>query len=309
MKYAGMPMGMWALFAGSFRRELTAVFGYDAAAAKEITKNAKPRYRKIIAGLPEFEKADRFKMNIVNCAMLCAFVLSMPQRPDVQRLTDYYAKSMITAPMRWFCRKSGKNKFSEKDLASMRATAALRAADRNPYSWNMELFEYPDGSGYEARFDRCGICTLMQELGLYDLTSAMCRLDYTMSDAGGASDFVREYTLASGGPYCDCGYRRRSTEQGKIRTALTRFVIGGNAHSACWGVTNLPKTTVTSVRFAGPMWESAPTTEDASTYRFAEKQREVCNTLLHNLSGSTSPIPPPLRNGAAFFRILCLRLQ
>ena len=204
MKYAGMPMGMWALFAGSFRRELTAVFGYDAAAAKE-----KPRYRKIIAGLPEFEKADRFKMNIVNCAMLCAFVLSMPQRPDVQRLTDYYAKSMITAPMRWFCRKSGKNKFSEKDLASMRATAALRAADRNPYSWNMELFEYPDGSGYEARFDRCGICTLMQELGLYDLTSAMCRLDYTMSDAGGASDFVREYTLASGGPYCDCGYHRK----------------------------------------------------------------------------------------------------
>ena len=209
MKYAGMPMGMWALFAGSFRRELTAVFGYDAAAAKEITKNANPRYRKIIAGLPEFEKADRFKMNIVNCAMLCAFVLSMPQRPDVQRLTDYYAKSMITAPMRWFCRKSGKNKFSEKDLASMRATAALRAADRNPYSWNMELFEYPDGSGYEARFDRCGICTLMQELGLYDLTSAMCRLDYTMSDAGGASDFVREYTLASGGPYCDCGYHRK----------------------------------------------------------------------------------------------------
>ena len=116
MKYAGMPMGMWALFAGSFRRELTAVFGYDAAAAKEITKNAKPRYRKIIAGLPEFEKADRFKMNIVNCAMLCAFVLSMPQRPDVQRLTDYYAKSMITAPMRWFCRKSGKTSSPKRIL-------------------------------------------------------------------------------------------------------------------------------------------------------------------------------------------------
>ena len=204
-----MPMGMWALFAGSFRKNLTDVFGYGAAAVSEITKNAKPRYQKIIAGLPEFEKADRFKMNIVNCAMLCAFVLSMPQRPDVQRLTDYYAKSMMTAPIRWFCRKSGKNKFSEKDLASMRATAALRAADRNPYSWNMELFEYPDGSGYEARFSRCGICTLMQELGLYDLTPAMCRLDYTMSEAGGASDFVREYTLASGGPYCDCGYHKK----------------------------------------------------------------------------------------------------
>ena len=24
---------------------------------------------------------------------------------------------------------------------------------------------------------------------------------------GGATDFVRQYTLASGGPYCDCGYK------------------------------------------------------------------------------------------------------
>ena len=202
-------MGMWMLFVGSFRKELTAVFGYDADTAREITKNAKPRYQKIIAGLPEFEKADRFKMNIVNSAMLCAFILSMPKRPEVEPLTGYYEAAMMTKPMRWFCRKSGKNKFSEKDLAAMRRTAALRAADRNTDSWNMELFEYPDGSGYEARFDRCGICTLMQELGLYDLTPAMCRLDYTMSDAGGASRFVREYTLASGGPYCDCGYHRK----------------------------------------------------------------------------------------------------
>ena len=27
--------------------------------------------------------------------------------------------------------------------------------------------------------------------------------------AGGVSDFVREFTLASGGPCCDCGYRRK----------------------------------------------------------------------------------------------------
>ena len=39
---------------------------------------------------------------------------------------------------------------------------------------------------------------------------ALCRLDYTMSDAGGVTDFVRQYTLASGGPYCDCGYKKKS---------------------------------------------------------------------------------------------------
>ena len=175
MKYAGMPFGMWVLFAGSFQKQLIAVLGYDADTARAIAKKAKPQYRQIICRLPEFEKADRFKMN----------------------------------PMQWFCRKSGKSKFTPKDIAAMKATATLRAADRNPYSWNMEFYEYPDGSGYEGRFTKCGICVLMKELGLYDLTSALCRLDYTMSEAGGVTNFVRQYTLASGGPYCDCGYKKK----------------------------------------------------------------------------------------------------
>lgn len=210
MKYAGMPAGMWLLFAGSFRKHLSSVFSYDQETARIVSAKAKPKYREIIGKLPEFEKADRFKMNIVNCAMLSAFVLSMQKKPSVEKLTDYYAKSMMTGPMRWFCWMSGKRKFSDKDIRGMKATAALKAADRNPYSWNMEFLPYADGSGYEARFTRCGICTLMKELGLYDLVPAMCHLDYTMAEAGGACDFIREYTLASGGPYCDCGYRKKT---------------------------------------------------------------------------------------------------
>lgn len=49
----------------------------------------------------------------------------------------------------------------------------------------------------------------MKELGLYDLVPAMCALDYTMSEAGGTTNFVREYTIASGGEYCDCGCKKR----------------------------------------------------------------------------------------------------
>ena len=211
MRWKGMPMAMWAVFVKSFQTQLTAALGYDADTAKQITKTAKPKYREIIAKLPEFEKGDRFKLNLVGCAMLCAFILSMPRRPEVSELTDYYAKAMMTKPMRWFCRQSGKSKFTPKDIARMKATAALKAADRNPYSWNMDFYEYPDGSGYEGRFTKCGICTLMRELGLYDLTPAMCRLDYTMSEAGGATDFVRRHTLASGGDYCDCGYKKKRT--------------------------------------------------------------------------------------------------
>ena len=205
-----MPWGMWALFNRSFEKHLSEVLGYDREKAKAISSDAKKKYKEIIGKLPEFEKGDRFKMNIVSCAMLASFFLSVPEKPSVDSATKYYRDSMMIPAMKWFCRISGKSKFSDKDIKGMKVTAAFNAADRNPYSWNMEFLPYPDGSGYEARFSRCGICTLMKELGLYDLVPAMCSLDYTMSDAGGASRFVREYTLASGGPYCDCGYKKRA---------------------------------------------------------------------------------------------------
>ena len=53
-------------------------------------------------------------MNIVNCAMLGAFILSIPKRPDVETLTGYYEAAMMTPAMRWFCRKSGKKQIHRK---------------------------------------------------------------------------------------------------------------------------------------------------------------------------------------------------
>ena len=210
MKTIGMPAGMWLLFAGSFRKQLIETLGYDAIRAREIASKAKRGYKRIIRELPEFEKGDRFRMNIVSCAMLGAFLLEMPVKPTVDQAADYYREAMSTVAMKAFCRMAAKHKFTRKDIEGMKKTATLNAADRNPYSWNMTLHPYPDGSGYEARFTKCGICTLMKALGLFEYVPAMCRLDYTMSELGGASDFVREYTLASGGPYCDCGYRRKN---------------------------------------------------------------------------------------------------
>ena len=209
MRYFGMPMGMWVLFGKSFHDHLMSVLGYSQKEADRITAAAKPKYREIIASIPEFEKTDRFRMNIVNCAMFSAFLLSMKRKPDLERLTEYYGRSMMTSPMKWFCRMSGRRKFSRKDVLGMKETAKMKAAERNPYSWNMDFLPYTDGSGYEARFTKCGICALMKELGLFEMVPAMCRLDYTMTEAGGTAVFVRKYTLASGGPYCDCGYKKK----------------------------------------------------------------------------------------------------
>lgn len=200
---------MWTLFGGSFRDKLVSTLGYDDKTADEIKRKAKVKYGEIIEKLPEFEKGDRFKMNIVNASLLAAFMLNMPQKPTVEQVEKYFAESMMTDMMKKFCESSGKKKFTDKDIEGMKRTAAFRAADRNPYSWNMDYIPYEDGSGYEARFYTCGICVLMSELGLSEYVPAMCRLDYTMAEAGKASDFVREYTLASGGPYCDCGYKKK----------------------------------------------------------------------------------------------------
>ncbi len=209
MNYTGMPLGMWLIYKKSFRNKLVSVLGLSNPEADEVMRSAKTMYRKIIGKLPEFEKGDMFKTNIVNCAMFSSVILSMNNKPSLEALTDYYAKAMTTPATKWFCRQAGKKKFSDADITRMKKTAALKAADRNPYSWNMEYRDYGDGSGYEARFTKCGICTLMKELGIYEYVPAMCHLDYTMSEMGGATTFVRQYTLASGGAYCDCGYKKK----------------------------------------------------------------------------------------------------
>ncbi len=209
MKYIGMPAGMWLLFASSFKRQLSETLRFTSQQAEEISHQAKKRYRQIIADLPEFERGDRFRMNIVSCAMLSGFILAMPQRSDTDLMADYYRRAMMIPVARRFFRLMGRQKFTARDLSSMKKTATFRAADRNPYSWNMDYLPYEDGSGYEARFYHCGICTLMNELGLQEYISAMCKLDYAMSEAGGSSHFIRSCTLAGGGPYCDCGYKKK----------------------------------------------------------------------------------------------------
>ena len=209
MKYNGMPMAMWLLFNRSFHKQLSETLFCNPDQADFILRRARSRYKEIIAKLPDFEKDDRFQMNIISCAMLAAFYAYMDPKPDLDDMTAYYNNAMMIEPMKLFCRMSASQKFTPRDIRSMQKTAALKAADRNPYSWNMEFLPYNDGSGYEARFTKCGICTLLRELGMDEIIPAMCALDYAMSEAGGRSVFIRKYTLAGGGPYCDCGYRKR----------------------------------------------------------------------------------------------------
>ena len=66
MKYAGMPMGMWVLFGGSFRKHLSLVYGYDPETAKAIAAKAKPKYKEIIGRLPERPSVEK-RQSTIGC--------------------------------------------------------------------------------------------------------------------------------------------------------------------------------------------------------------------------------------------------
>ena len=57
MKYAGMPFGMWTMFAGSFQKQLTVVFGYDVDTAKTITKKQSRNTGRSSPSCPNLKKA------------------------------------------------------------------------------------------------------------------------------------------------------------------------------------------------------------------------------------------------------------
>ena len=60
-----------------------------------------------------------------------------------------------------------------------------------------------------------------------------------MSEANGVANFVRQYTPASGGPYCDCGYKKKalySPATSATATSLTFVPVGPvriNPPAAC----------------------------------------------------------------------------
>lgn len=74
MGYGFIQRLMWTGFKGTFRKQLSKSF--DERNPAEVMKNARKKYRKILSGVDEFEKGDRFLMNILSCAMLSAVLLS-----------------------------------------------------------------------------------------------------------------------------------------------------------------------------------------------------------------------------------------
>lgn len=204
MKYGFMPKLMWVAYKGTFKKQLTKTLGEDSP--NGVMKLAHKKYREILDGVDEFEKGDRFLINILSCAMLSAVLLSVKNKYTVEEVRVYYRKAMCDNFLTKVASKKSKA-YTEKgrELLKQQAEKSEILAAKNPYSWRFAVEDGKTINQYTATFYTCGICYLMTKLGLKEYIPAMCTLDYDMA-ALNNTVFTREYTLAGGGAYCDCHY-------------------------------------------------------------------------------------------------------
>lgn len=212
MNYFGLPLLMWVVYKNSFKKNLVTTLSFTEVEAKKITKLSKKKYKEIIKKLPKFDKKDSFITNIVNCALYSSFLLSINKKISVEEATSYYENSSINWVFKLVCSYTGKIKFNRKGIKQIQKSASLKAGNANKYSWNFDYIPFENNKGYEARFYTCGICVLMNELGLKEYIPSMCHLDYVMAKYGKTINFVRKYILANNGPYCDCGYYKKNID-------------------------------------------------------------------------------------------------
>lgn len=197
-----LPGGMWLAFQGSFQRELPLLTTVDP---ERVMRHAKAHYRGIIASIQPFGKNDVLEINIISAAMLAAVYLSLPEKPEVNQVERYYASAMDNAVMRLFLKKS--NYYTAKYQANLAQSAERSQHSSNPYSWRFTFTPGPALDSFDAVFDRCGICYLFQQLDIAEVIPALCAYDYTMAERTGTI-FTRKFTIAGGGPHCDCRYQR-----------------------------------------------------------------------------------------------------
>ena len=208
MKYGFFPKAMWKLFKKNYKKQLKLVL--EEPSAGYVMSKAKIKYREIVETINEFDKGERFLFNILSCAMLSAIILNLSREYNVNQITMFYCNAMNNKIMRKAAKKS--NVYTSQGRALLKNQAKNSELQSNPYSW---VFEVEDGANlneYTATFKSCGICYLMNQLGIGQYIPAMCAFDYEMAKMNN-TEFARTYTLAAGGPYCDCHYKHN----GKLR--------------------------------------------------------------------------------------------
>lgn len=202
MKYGFMQKAMWAVYKSTFKKQLSETFREENP--KAVMKTAHKKYKEILADVDEFDKGDRFIINILSCAMLSSVLLSVKNKYALEEVRGYYRKAMCENILTKAASKTSKS-YTQKGREKLKEQAKASEKNTNPYSWKFTVEDGETLNQYTATFYTCGICYLMTKLGLKEYIPAMCTLDYDMA-ALNNTVFTRQYTLAGGGEFCDCHY-------------------------------------------------------------------------------------------------------
>lgn len=205
MQYGLMPKLMWIAFKVTFEKAL--ISELNVHNPKEVMKKAHKDYKMILSEVDEFDKESRFVTNILSCSMLTAVLMNLAPRPTVEQVRNYYRKAMSDNFFMQYAAKHS-NSYTVKGREALKADAERSQKTTNPYDWRFTVEDGETINQYTATFYTCGICHLMTKWGFAEYISAMCTFDYDMA-AMNNTEFTREYTLADGGPYCDCHYNHK----------------------------------------------------------------------------------------------------
>ncbi len=198
-----VPAIEWNLFSGSFEKNLSL---FDIANPKEVMKKAKAKYFTIIKDIPSFRKNGILLTTLLNATILASVYLSLPQRFGVKLVEEYYKNSMNNHVMKLMLRK---NKNFKKGYQCNLEKISIRSQKAtNPYTWRFKFVKGKTLDSYDAIFDKCGICVLYKQLGIFEIVPALCSYDYDMAKQTN-SIFTRAFRLANGDDVCDCHYEKR----------------------------------------------------------------------------------------------------
>lgn len=204
MNYTLIPRFMWLAFEKSFEKNMAILGTSDP---KYIMKKAKKTYKTILGRIPEFGANDILLINILSGAQVAAVYLSLDNKPTVEQMTEYYDSVMAGSKVTTIFLKST-NYYSKKYQKKLASQAKKSQLTLNPYGWRFKFYPGQTLDSFDAIFDQCGICHLFRQLGMEHIIPAMCQYDYGMAKLTNTS-FSRQYTLAEGGPVCDCHYKKK----------------------------------------------------------------------------------------------------
>ncbi len=200
MKYGIRECLIWKVFEGGIERELKNTL--HVSNSNQIMKKAHEKYKEMLASAQD--PHNRFTMNIIFASMVGAVYLSLNEKPPLEQMIRYVRESVMNNKIFLKFIVSEKN-YTPNGQKTIADGAEKSQNNKNPYSWQ---YTYKAGKSvmeYTVVFTTCGICYLYEQWGIYEITPAMCRLDYDMARAN-STEFIREQTLFEGGEYCDCHY-------------------------------------------------------------------------------------------------------